>query len=555
MASEEIIVLEKYASGPKKYLFVCFVDFKSAFDTVSRSALVYKLLKAEIGGNFLSIIQSMYSKVSYCIKVNGSLGPNFDSSVGVKQGCVLSPLLFNLFTGDLPAIFDHSCDPVSLMHSNLSCLMYADDLVILSKSHTGLQAALNKLEAYCDKWGLFVNLSKTKIIIFNKTGYPIRKFQFKYKNNLLDTVQSYCYLGITFSASGTFKIACKRLCDQASKALFKLRQLNLRNNIPTALKLFYSMIVPILTYGSEIWSPYYLKGLRDDNFMSLCDNIPAESILLKFSKYLLGVKRNATTSAVRGELGLYGLFITTLSQSVSYWLRLCTFDQTSIVYESLLTSFSMFNEQSKENWSGYIKKLLVNFNQQECWYNFGSKRPKNVTQSLKCAMYDKFSSEWSSSIGHNSLSMSNNNNYTGVKEKLRSYKLFKKELVFENYLLNTSFNLRRHFTKFRISDHNLYIESGRHSKPKTPLEQRICSLCDHDEIEDEKHFLMHCSFYNSEREELFRYISEFTSFSSLDENAKFVYLISYNNGDMEICRLVMNYVQVCTEKRKAIFGT
>jgi hypothetical protein len=177
------------------------------------------------------------------------------------------------------------CDPVSLLHSDLSCLMFADDLIILSKSYTGQQNSLNKLGTYCDKWGLTLNLTKTKIIIFNKTGYPIQKFQFTYRGDYLDVVQSYCYLGITFSSSGSLiKPACKRLCDQALKAIFKIRQLDIRNNILTALKLFNSLIVPILTYGTEIWSPYFLKGLKNDNFLDICDNyLPAEKVLIKFS--------------------------------------------------------------------------------------------------------------------------------------------------------------------------------------------------------------------------------------------------------------------------------
>jgi hypothetical protein len=150
-------LIEKYASGAKKYLFGCFIDFKTAFDTISRRALIYKLLKAGVGGNFLNFIQDMYSNVSYSIKLNGVYSPSFNSNVGVKQGCVLSPLLFNLYIRDLPNIFDASCDPVNLLHSDLSCLMFADDLVILSKSYEGLQNSLKKLETYCDKWGLTVN--------------------------------------------------------------------------------------------------------------------------------------------------------------------------------------------------------------------------------------------------------------------------------------------------------------------------------------------------------------------------------------------------------------
>ena len=81
-----------------------------------------------IGGNFLNVIKSMYSRVYFQVKLPNGLTEPFSSIKGVKQGCTLSPLLFNLFLSDLPVIFDQSCDLVSLNNTNISCLMFADDL-------------------------------------------------------------------------------------------------------------------------------------------------------------------------------------------------------------------------------------------------------------------------------------------------------------------------------------------------------------------------------------------------------------------------------------------
>ena len=79
-----------------------------------RDGLFYKMLKMGIGGNFIKVLQSMYSQTKYAVKVDNRISEPFLSSVGVKQCCVLSPLLFNLYLSDLPCIFDNSCDPVSV---------------------------------------------------------------------------------------------------------------------------------------------------------------------------------------------------------------------------------------------------------------------------------------------------------------------------------------------------------------------------------------------------------------------------------------------------------
>ena len=161
----------KYTLKNGGKLYTCFVDFKSAFDTVWRDALFFKLYKMNIGGNFMSLIRDMYSNVMYSIKIDGGITKPFTSSIGVKQGGVLSPQFFKLFLADLPSIFDNTCDPVSLNKKILHCLMYADDLILLSKSKEGLQNCINKLSDYCKRWNLTVNTSKTQVVIFNKTGH------------------------------------------------------------------------------------------------------------------------------------------------------------------------------------------------------------------------------------------------------------------------------------------------------------------------------------------------------------------------------------------------
>ena len=72
------------------------------------------------------------------------LSETFEVEIGTRQGCYLSPSLFNIFLNDLPSQLELSnCDPVLLKDRFLSCLMYADDLVMLSTSSKGLQNCLN----------------------------------------------------------------------------------------------------------------------------------------------------------------------------------------------------------------------------------------------------------------------------------------------------------------------------------------------------------------------------------------------------------------------------
>ena len=114
----------------------------------------------------------MYEYILLSVKVDFDCITNiFQSLTGVRQVDNCSPNLFNLFVNDIPEIFYSSCMPVSLNHNSntFSCLMYADDLILLSETPSGFQNCLDKLSIYCDKWGLEINVKKSKVLIFNNT--------------------------------------------------------------------------------------------------------------------------------------------------------------------------------------------------------------------------------------------------------------------------------------------------------------------------------------------------------------------------------------------------
>ena len=103
----------------------------------------------------------MYVDNNLSVKMRDGFTQSFMSTFGVRQGDTLSPDLFKIFINDLPDIFDISCHGVDIGTYHLNCLLYADDVILLSQSEVGLQNCLKKLENYCADWCLDVNLDKT----------------------------------------------------------------------------------------------------------------------------------------------------------------------------------------------------------------------------------------------------------------------------------------------------------------------------------------------------------------------------------------------------------
>ena len=117
------------------------------------------------------------------------------------QGCVLSPLLFNIFLPDLQNELDSCNDNVKLNdNKEISYLMWADDILILSESEDGLQRKLNTLGVYCVTNKLAVNTNKTECMIFNKTG-RLMGHKFFFKDTLIRNVRKHKYLGFLVTPS------------------------------------------------------------------------------------------------------------------------------------------------------------------------------------------------------------------------------------------------------------------------------------------------------------------------------------------------------------------
>ena len=162
-------------------MYTCFVDFQKAYDSIRRDSLKHKLQQLGIKGKFLDIITSIYSSTKVSLSYTNYVSTPFSTSIGLKQGDILSTMFFNLFINDLPMQLEkhntqsEESESPELFNTQISSLLFADDLAIFSLTKNGLQEKLDILEKYCRQWDLNLNLKKTKVIIFNKQGNTIKK--------------------------------------------------------------------------------------------------------------------------------------------------------------------------------------------------------------------------------------------------------------------------------------------------------------------------------------------------------------------------------------------
>ena len=97
-------------------------------------------MKYEFSQKIIFLLKSMYDRVVSTVKVKSGLTASFTHLVGVRRGCNLSPTLLNqlnIFVNDIVDIFDSTCDPLIMGECKINCLLYADDLILLSESEHG----------------------------------------------------------------------------------------------------------------------------------------------------------------------------------------------------------------------------------------------------------------------------------------------------------------------------------------------------------------------------------------------------------------------------------
>ena len=485
-------LIKQYCQKNNKRIFSCFVDFKQAFDSIPRDLLFEKLINHGINGKFFNALKNLYKYDKCCVRIGDKISKTFLATQGVKQGSILSPLLFNIFISDMPDIFTNpNCDPIKTNNlSTVGHIMWADDLVLMSESDTGLQNMLSNLSDYSSENRLAINIEKTKAMIFNKSGRFIRA-SYNINGSHIYTTKSYKYLGLIFTPSGEINTALNDLKDRALRAFYKLKLKlgNLfRKDLTTTLSLFNALIKPILLYASDFWG--CLKMPR---------NNPIENVQLRIYKEILGVQRQTCNIGVLLELGEIPITIYAQKNCINNYFRIKTLKQVNNITAAVLKS----SELQPLGWYVITECVL-----QGIGIGISENR---LCRNAFIRMKDIFHQEAFALINRDS-------------SKLRTYSKVKTNIGIEKYLLsNLEIEERTIITKLRLSNHDLMIEKGRHQNiHKT---RRFCPFCPN-QIETEEHFVLQCHQYAIFRNNLYVQIANLLPlFLTLEENEKFLCLL------------------------------
>lgn len=470
-------------------LYVCFVDFMKAFDTVNRDSLWLLLQKIETSTKMLKMLQGIYCSVQSCVKWGNEISEFFHCSAGLKQGCMLSPLMFSLLiTNVAEKVIDKGKHGFQCLPGlqEIFLLLFADDICLISTTVLGLQNQLNNLVEASKPFGLKVNLSKTKIMIFRKGGHLAKYEKWFLNQKEIEVVNNYKYLGFTLTTKLSYDLALEEYARKAKRQVVEiLKTMWSLGNMEYSVffKLFDAQTKPLLLYASEIW------GLNHFHLI--------EKIHLFACKRFLHVYPKTPNAMVYGELGRYPLFIDSCVNSVRYWFKLQNMNMCRLPKQAFIMQknkmFMYTNEKYKnKNWAFLVKKCFDDHGFSEVWLNGGVGNEREFLKILRLRMIDCYKQNWYSKLNSS--------------ERFLKYSSFKSLLQPERYLFDLQVpKFRNLIVKFRLGLIELKVNNRYENTNQT------CSFCS--QIEDEDHFVLHCPKYDDLRK---KFIEKYYDESCLD---------------------------------------
>ena len=240
------ILCERYLLHQQD-LYHVFIDFKKAFDRVWHAALWAIMRLYNINTNLINAIQNLYDKATSAVCFKGSTGGWFRTTVGVRQGCLLSPTLFNIFLERImaDALEDHK-STFSIGGRTISILRFTDDIDGLAGSELELDNLGERLDETSTKYGMQISTEKTKLMTINTNGIISN---IRVNGEKPKTVQSFKYLGAIVTDEGSMPGIRSRIA-QTIAALTKLKIIWDDKNIhlSSKIRLLRSLVMSIIVY-------------------------------------------------------------------------------------------------------------------------------------------------------------------------------------------------------------------------------------------------------------------------------------------------------------------
>lgn len=270
-----------------------FLDIEKAFDKVWHAGLIYKLKREKVPHYITNTIQSYLKERKFKVKIEEATSEEKDIGAGVPQGSVLGPLLYNLYTADMPT------------SEETRTAQFADDTAIYTSNRNKktitrrLQKSMDTLTEYYERWRIKINPKKTEAVYFDhkkrktRTGKPE---EIKIMEEKVEWKTETKYLGVILDEHLDYRRHIEETAKKARRsaaALYPL--LNRKSRLATENKilLIKMIILPMITYGAQIWNRATESTKR-----------PLQAMINKLTRWALDAPWYISNEQIRNETNM-----------------------------------------------------------------------------------------------------------------------------------------------------------------------------------------------------------------------------------------------------------
>lgn len=248
-------VLMQRCMDANQPVHVCFLDYNKAFDKVRHDRLIEILMRKNLDSRDVRIINNLYFNQTAIIEEETETSEEIEIKRGVRQGCVLSPLLFNIYSEEIiKEALEEKTAGIRINGIPINNLRYADDTVLVAESAIELQDLLDRIVEVSSENGLTLNIQKTKYMIVTKSEQD--RTDVFIQGERIEQVRKYNYLGTIVNENNEYSEEIKTRIGKARSAFNNMRHVfksgDLSLNLKTRLLRCY--VFTVLLYGMETWT-------------------------------------------------------------------------------------------------------------------------------------------------------------------------------------------------------------------------------------------------------------------------------------------------------------
>ena len=238
-------IMEK-AREFQKNIYLCFIDYAKAFDCVDHNKLWKILNEMGIPDHMICLLRNLYEDQEATVRTGHGTTDWFQRGQGVRQGCILSPCLFNLHAEYIKRNdgLEETQAGIKIARRNINNLRYADDTTLMAESEEELKSLLMKVKVESEKVGLKLNIQKTKIMASGPTT------SWAIDGETVETVSDFIFLGSKITTDGDCSHETKRRLLLGRKVMTNLDSILKSRDItlPTKVRLVKAMVFPVVMY-------------------------------------------------------------------------------------------------------------------------------------------------------------------------------------------------------------------------------------------------------------------------------------------------------------------